>query len=74
MTCWAIYALAHSDGDITAGTNELSDLQLEYLNEEQLGLQPADVPSSGRWPHIRPPRWPFNGGLVSAYSPAVCYV
>ncbi|KAK9909479.1 hypothetical protein WJX75_002916 [Coccomyxa subellipsoidea] len=46
------------------GTNELSDLQLEYLNEEQLGLQPADVPSSGRWPHIRPPRWPFNGGLV----------
>ena len=51
-----------------AGMNELSDVQLEYLDEEQLGLQPADVPASGRWPHIRPPRWPFSGGLVSTES------
>ncbi len=51
-------------GHVTAATDELSDVQLEYLDPEELGLQPADVPSCGRWPHIRRHRWPFSGGLV----------
>lgn len=61
----ACYDVMLTNGDIIAGTNELSDVQLEYLDEERLGLKPSDVPSTGRWPHIRQPRWPFNGGLVS---------
>ena len=43
-------------------------MQLEYLQPEQLQLQPNDVPKKGRWPHIRAPIWPFNAHLV---SPAV---
>ena len=45
-------------------------MQLEYLQPEQLQLQPGDVPKKGRWPHIRAPIWPFNAHLV---SPAVAY-
>ncbi|EIE24458.1 hypothetical protein COCSUDRAFT_61884 [Coccomyxa subellipsoidea C-169] len=59
----ACYAVMLTNDDIIAGTNELSDVQLEYL-DERLGLKPSDVPSTGRWPHNRQPRWPFNGGLV----------
>ena len=45
-------------------------MQLEYLQPEQLQLQPGDVPKKGRWPHIRVPLWPFNAHLV---SPAMAY-
>ncbi len=40
-------------------------MQLEYLQPEQLKLQPSDIPQQGRWPHIRAPKWPFSGDLVS---------
>ncbi|CAL5222355.1 g4707 [Coccomyxa viridis] len=45
-------------------TGEVSDMQLEYLQPEQLKLQPSDLPQQGRWPHIRAPKWPFSGDLV----------
>ena len=45
-------------------------MQLEYLQPEQLRLQPNDVPKKGRWPHIYAPKWPFNAQLV---SPALAY-
>ena len=41
-------------------------MQLEYLQPERLRLQPSDVPKQGRWPHIRAPKWPFSGDLVSS--------
>lgn len=53
-----------------AATGEVSDMQLEYLQPEQLGLQPSDVPKKGKWPHIRAPKWPFSGDLVGPPSPA----
>lgn len=53
------------DGVCTAATGEVADMQLEYLQPEQLKLQPSDVPDQGRWPRIRAPRWPFNSELVS---------
>ena len=49
----------------TAATGEVSDMQLEYLQPQQLKLQTSDVPRQGRWPRIRAPRWPFNCELVS---------
>ncbi len=51
-----------------AATGEVSDMQLEYLQPEQLGLQPSDLPKQGRWPYIRAPKWPFSGDLVSPPS------
>ena len=52
-----------------AATDEVSDMQLEYLQPEQLGLLPSDVPKQGKWPHIRAPKWPFSGDLVCQPPP-----
>ena len=57
----------------TAATGEVSDVQLEYLSPEALGLQPADLPrdKTSWWPQPRQHRWPFDGGLVRSHKQQV---
>ena len=45
-----------------AATEELADLQLDYLAPEDLGLEPEHVPKG--WPRPKPPVYPFSGGLT----------
>ena len=45
-----------------AGTNTATDMSLEYLSPQDLGLEASHVPQG--WPQTKPHRYPFNGGLT----------
>lgn len=52
---------------IAAGTNELTDLQLEYLPLDKLKLKKSDLPQG--LPQPGNPRWPFTGRLRDFMRP-----
>lgn len=45
-----------------AATDELTDVQLEYMSSPELDLAVEDVPKG--WPQPKEPLYPFSGGLT----------
>ena len=47
---------------VAAATEELTDMQLEYLSPEDLKVAPQHLPPT--WPQPKEPRYPFDGNLT----------
>ena len=54
--------MQHRNSDFGAGTNTLTDAQLQYLPLEFMHIQSHDLPQG--FPQPKEPRWPFSGGLT----------
>lgn len=59
---YPLYYKACVTPSLISATDELTDVQLEYMSSPELGLAVEDVPKG--WPQPKEPLYPFNGGLT----------
>ncbi|KAK9817074.1 hypothetical protein WJX72_009087 [[Myrmecia] bisecta] len=66
---YPLYYRASVGPGAVPATREVTEMQLEYLQPDALGLTAADLPPEQHWPAPKGPLYPFSGDLTDYLRP-----